>query len=122
MFVDLRIEGIFGQHPDKLAPHKFRNLKLDDQRLSKKYRKILHKQFEQHNVYRRVKKISMRGKDFTWNLEDDSVYENLDNDISEAMKHAECKCKIHKAHATPWTKSLGQATHSIQYWDARIIC
>jgi hypothetical protein len=28
MFVDLRIEFIFGQHPDKLAPHKFRNIKL----------------------------------------------------------------------------------------------
>jgi hypothetical protein len=36
MFVDLRIEGIFGQHPDKLAPHQFRNLKLDDPRISDK--------------------------------------------------------------------------------------
>jgi hypothetical protein len=25
-----------------------------------------------------------------------------------------------QAHATPWTKSLGQATHSIRYWDVRI--
>jgi hypothetical protein len=57
MFVDLRIEGIFGQHPDKLAPHQFCNLKLDDPRISDKYRKILHKQFENHNVYSRVKDI-----------------------------------------------------------------
>jgi hypothetical protein len=34
MFVDPRIEGIFGQHPDKLAPHQFHNLKLDDPRIS----------------------------------------------------------------------------------------
>jgi hypothetical protein len=52
MFVDLRIEVIFGQHPDKLAPHKFCNLKLNDPIISYKYRKILHKQFEHHNVYR----------------------------------------------------------------------
>jgi hypothetical protein len=65
MLVDLSTECIFGKHPDKLDPHKFRNLKLDDPTLSEKYRKILHKQFEQHNVYRRVKKISMRGKDST---------------------------------------------------------
>jgi hypothetical protein len=65
MFVDLRIEGIFGQHPDKLAPHQFRNLKLDDPRISDKYRKILHKKIENHNVYRRVKEISVRGKDET---------------------------------------------------------
>jgi hypothetical protein len=62
LFVDLRIEGIFRQHPDKLAPHKFRNLKLDDPRISNKYRKILDKQFECHNIYRRVKKICDRGK------------------------------------------------------------
>jgi hypothetical protein len=59
MFDDLRIEGIFGQHPDKLAPHKIQNLKLDDPRISNKYRNILHKQFEHHNVKRRVKKISL---------------------------------------------------------------
>jgi hypothetical protein len=45
MFVGLRIEGIFGQHPEKLSPHQFRNLKLDDPRISDKYRKILHKLF-----------------------------------------------------------------------------
>jgi hypothetical protein len=49
MFVDLRIEGIFGQHPDKLAPHKFRNLKLNDPIIADKYRKILHTQFEHQN-------------------------------------------------------------------------
>jgi hypothetical protein len=68
-----------------------------------------------------VKKISLRDKDSTWNLEDESVYEKLDDDISEVMKHAERMCNIHKAQATPWTNSLGQATHSTQYWDARII-
>jgi hypothetical protein len=57
MFVDLCIEGIFGQHPGKLAPHQFHNLKLDDPRISDKYRKILHKHFEHHNIYRRVKEI-----------------------------------------------------------------
>jgi hypothetical protein len=57
IFVDLRIEGIFGQHPDKLAPHQFRNLKLDDPRISDKYSKIIHKQFENHNYYRRIKRV-----------------------------------------------------------------
>jgi hypothetical protein len=36
------------------------------------------------------------------------------------MKHAEWMCNLHKAHATPLTNSLGQATHTIRYWDARI--
>jgi hypothetical protein len=120
MFVELRIEGIFGQHPNKLAPHQIRNLKLDYPIISDKYRKILHKQFEHHNVYRRVKEISVRGKDETWSLMDETIYEKLNADISEAMKHAERMCNLHKAHATPWAKSLGQATHTIRSWDARI--
>jgi hypothetical protein len=120
MSVDLRIEGIFGEHPDKLTLHQFRNLKLDDPRISDKYRKILHKQFENHNVYRRVKNISVRGKEEKWNLMDERIYEKLDANISEAMKHAERMCNLHKTHATPWVKSLGQATHTIRYWDARI--
>jgi hypothetical protein len=121
MFIDLRIEGIFGQHPYKIAPHQFRNLELDEPRISNKYRKILHKQFQHHNVYRRVKKISVRGKDETWNLMDETIYKKLYEDISEAMKHAEWMCNLHKAHATPWVKSLGQATHTIRYWDVRIV-
>jgi hypothetical protein len=68
-----------------------------------------------------VKKISLRGKESTWNLDDESLYEKLDDDIPESMKHSERMCNIRKSHATPWTKSLGQATHSIQYWDAQII-
>jgi predicted signal transduction protein with EAL and GGDEF domain len=36
------------------------------------------------------------------------------------MKHEEWMCNLHKTHATPWAKSLGQATHTIRYWDARI--
>jgi hypothetical protein len=36
------------------------------------------------------------------------------------MKHAERMCNLHKAHATPWANSLGQETHTIRYWDARI--
>jgi hypothetical protein len=120
MVIDIRIEGIFGQHPDKLSPHQFRNLKLDDPRISDKYRKILHKKIENHNVYRQVKDILVRGKDEMWNLMDETIYEKLDADISEAMKHAERMCYLHKSHGTQWAKSLGQATHTIRYWDVMI--
>jgi predicted transcriptional regulator len=74
--------------PDKLAPHQFLNLKIDYPQISDIYRKILHKQFECHNVSRRVKKISAKGKYASWNLEDEVKYETLDDDISESMKHA----------------------------------
>jgi hypothetical protein len=55
LFIDLCIEDIFGPSPEKLAQPQYRNLKLDDPRISEEYRQILHKQFECHNIYRRVK-------------------------------------------------------------------
>jgi hypothetical protein len=51
---------------------------------------------------------------------DETIFEKLDEDISEAMKHAKRMCNLHKGHATPWAKSLGQKTHAIRYWDAMI--
>jgi hypothetical protein len=51
---------------------------------------------------------------------DETICEKLDADISEAMKYAERICNLHKAHTTPWEKSLGQATHTTRYWDVRI--
>jgi hypothetical protein len=55
-----------------------------------------------------------------WNLMGETICEKLDADISEAMKHAERMCNLHKAHGMPWAKSLGQATHTIMYWNAMI--
>jgi hypothetical protein len=60
LFIDLCIEEIFGPSPEKLAQPQYRNLKLDDPRISEEYCKILHKQFECHNIYRRVKEISIK--------------------------------------------------------------
>jgi hypothetical protein len=62
LFIDLCIEEIFDPSPEKLARPKYRNLKLDDPRISEEYRNIFHKQFECHNIYHRVKEISFRGQ------------------------------------------------------------
>jgi hypothetical protein len=50
--------------------------------------------------------ISLRGKESTWTPEDESMYEKLDDDISEEMKYSERMCNIRKAHATPWANLL----------------
>jgi hypothetical protein len=50
IFIDLCIEDICGPSPEKLAQPQYRNLKLDDPRISEEYRKIIHKQFECHNI------------------------------------------------------------------------
>jgi hypothetical protein len=120
LFIDLCIEEIFGPSPEKLAQSQYRNLKLDDPRISEEYRKILHNQFECHNIHRRVKEISVQGKDDEWSMQDEAAYELLNKDITEAMLRAERMCAFRKQHATPWTASISKATHTIRYWDARL--
>jgi hypothetical protein len=118
--IDLDLLLLFGAAPERLERPQFRNLKLDDPRISNSYRKLLHKQFECHNIYERVKKISERGKTDDWSLKDEHAYEILDRDITAAMLQAAEKCSIRKQYNTPWVPSLSKATHAIRYWNTWI--
>jgi hypothetical protein len=121
IFLDLNLLLLFGVSLERLERPQFRNLKLDDPRISDSYRKLLHKQFECHNIYDRVQKISERGKANDWSNEDERCYEILDRDITAAMLRAAEKCTIRKQHDTPWAPSLSKATRAIRYWTRRIL-
>jgi hypothetical protein len=116
MILDLK-SRLFGKSPEKVIPHQFRTLKLDDPRLSDAYRRILHEQFEEHNLFGRVQAIVGRGKTREWTVTDEQDYEKLDLDISQVMKHASSMCSLLKKHKTPWAKSQSTATHAIRYWS-----
>jgi hypothetical protein len=119
-FLDLNLLLLFGTSLERLERPQFRNLKLDDPRISDSYRKLFHKQFECHNTYDRVQKISERGKADDWSNEDEQCYEILDRDITATMLRAVEKCTIRKQHDTPWAPSISKATHAIRYWRRQI--
>jgi hypothetical protein len=121
IFIDLDLLFLFGPAPERLERPQFRNLKVDDLRISDSYRKLLHKQFECQNIYERVKKISERRKADYWSLEDEHAYKTLDRDITAAMLWAAEKCSIQKEHNTSWPPSLSKATHAIRYWPTRML-
>jgi hypothetical protein len=120
IFLDLDLILLFGASPERLERPQFRNLKVDDPWISDSYYKLLHKQFEFHNIYDRVKKISERGKADDWSHKDELAYETLDRDITAAMLRAAENCSIRKQHDTPWPPSLSKNTHDICYWTKRI--
>jgi hypothetical protein len=68
-----------------------------------------------------IKTISVKGKHDEWSLHDESAYELFDREITEAMLHAERMCAFWKQHARPWTEKIRKATHTIRYWDARLM-
>jgi hypothetical protein len=49
----------------------------------------LHKQFEHHNVYRRVKKLQEEVNETNWDIMNEQRYEGVDKDITVAMHHVE---------------------------------
>jgi hypothetical protein len=85
IFLNLNLILLFGVSLERLERPQFRNLKLDDPRISDSYRKLLHKQFECHDIYDRVQNISEGGKADVWSNEDERCYEILDRDITAAM-------------------------------------
>jgi hypothetical protein len=104
IFFGLAIEGAFGTPPDHLSPAQFYNLKLDDPRISDAYRCTLHKQFEQHNVYQKVKETNTQSESAEWNIADEAKYERMDRDIGRAMEHAQKVCSTRKLHTAAWSK------------------
>jgi hypothetical protein len=115
IFLDPAIKGVFGTPPEHLPPAQFRKLKQDDPRISDAYRCALHKQFEQHNVYRKVKKISIRSESAECNIAYKAKYEGVDREIGRAMEHAQNVCSTRKLHTATWSKSIWRATHAIRY-------
>jgi hypothetical protein len=110
IFLDIATKGCFGTPPEHLPPSQCRKLKLNDPRISDAYRCALRKQFEQHNVYRRVKGISTLS-------EYEAKCEGLYRDIGRAMEHVQNVCSTRKLHTTTWSKISGRVTHDIRYWD-----
>jgi hypothetical protein len=88
MFAYLNTQTLIGNARDHLQKPQLRKLQLDDLRISDAYRKIVHQQFVQHSVYRRVKIMSEAPKDVL-DISCEQKYEGVECDVSAAMKHAE---------------------------------
>jgi hypothetical protein len=76
MYADLNTQDMIGTGRDNLQKLQFRNLQLGDPKISDAYRKILHQQFVQHNVYRRVTCLSDAPKD-VWDISCEHKYEGV---------------------------------------------
>jgi hypothetical protein len=50
----------------------------------------------------------------------ESKYEAMDIDITQAMLHAESVCLLKHNHNINWSPAIGCETSSIRYWDLRI--
>jgi hypothetical protein len=103
-----------------MAAPQFRQLQLDDPIISEGYRKILHKLFTNHNIYKRFQSIAARVKKEDWTMEDENLYEAIDREITRSVLSAAKKCNLRKMRTRPWSPATGLATHAIHYWDVQI--
>jgi hypothetical protein len=120
LFLDIDYESLFGTELDNMAAPQFRKLQLDDPIIVEGYRKIVHKLFKNHNIYKRVQSISERGKKADWTMEDENLHEAIDRDITRSMLSEAKKRNLRKMHTEPWSPAIGLAKNAIQYWEVRI--
>jgi hypothetical protein len=57
-FIDIDMDGFFGSATETLQAQRLRQTQLEDPRVATEYRKVLHKQFIHHSVFRRIKEQS----------------------------------------------------------------
>jgi hypothetical protein len=114
MYADLNTQVLIGTGIDHLQRPQFPKLQLYDPMISDAYRKILHQQFVQHNVYHSVKCLIDAPKD-VWDLSCEHKYEGVECDVSAAMRYVEKACSLRKQHLTPWAKSTCVRTNAIIY-------
>jgi hypothetical protein len=88
-FIDIDMEGLFGSATETLPAQRLNQLQLEDIRVATEYRKVLHQQFVHHIVFRQIKEQSESRKSGEWNMVQESKYEALDRDITQAMLHVE---------------------------------
>jgi hypothetical protein len=89
LFADLNTAGITGEGKEGKKKPQLRNQRHNEPIVSASYQKILHKQFEHHNVYRRLKKLQEEANEKNWNIVNEQRYERIDKDTTAAMHHAE---------------------------------
>jgi hypothetical protein len=119
-FLDIEFESFFGTELNNMAAPQFRQLQLDDPIIAEGYRKIVHKLFMNHNIYKRVQSIAARGNKEDWTMEDDNLYEAIDRDITRSMLSASKQCNLRKMHTTTCSPAIGLAKNAIRYWDVCI--
>jgi hypothetical protein len=74
LFADPNTAGLTGEGTEGLHNTHIRNLWLDDPIVPAAYRKILHKKFEHHNVYRRTKKLQEEATEMNWSIVNEQRY------------------------------------------------
>lgn len=85
-----------------------------------KYIKIVKEQLEYHNIELKREHIETKAKWGTWLLNDQHVYESIDQITSESMLHAEREVSRKFIKKYEWCPKLIQAVQGVWYWRLRL--
>ncbi len=112
LFVDVDATKLFGDCTPNLSHHSSRILDSHIPFYVQKYRRELHQQFSDHNIYDRVLRLSKIQGPPT--LDDIDEYEAADCDITNACLSAERK--LGNPKVVPWSPELLTRVGTLYYW------
>jgi hypothetical protein len=116
LWCNIPVEFILGYNMQHPAHAKARRLKNHDPRIRKKYTQSLHSLLMKENIYDKMKQLhtSMASLVLPTDL---ITFEELDTKITEAMIHAEQKCRKLKTGIVPWSPLFQKACDRVTYWS-----
>ena len=117
IWVDIPQSSILGYRMSDIPTARARRLKLDDPRVVNRYQEILHQYFQQHKIYKRLRRFRQ-----TWipssPLTPAQVkeYEEIDAKRAIGMMLASKKCRKLKMGGRKWSPALQRARNTILLW------
>lgn len=121
LWCDIPIEYILGYNMQHPAHPKARRLKTDDPRVCKKYLSTLHKTLGNTDVYLTINQLyTSAQQNFQFLPTDILHFEECDTIITQAMQHAEQKCRKLKTGTVRWSPLYQKACDRVVYWQLLI--
>ena len=116
IFFDVNLTFILDNTIVPLQHQKFRRLKSTIPKRVKKYNELVNIGWKDHDIENRVDRLVGNLLYDGMNETNERILNNIDNNISEILRHAEKKCcKIHRSCTNDWSINFGaklKAVHS----------
>ena len=121
LFFDLDSAILFEEKLHQVEPAKFRRLQSSNMKRVKEYHRLLEDEWKNHKIDERLQKIADTIKRDGMTNENLKRLNNIDNQITDIMRHSEKKCtKISRHARDPWSPQLKELAREIRYITVQI--
>ena len=115
LYVDIPIKKILRKYKNSICPYRMRRLKCHDPKTVQEYNKILEAQYLHHNTLAKLEEFKLTRSDPITDEDFDKLCK-IDKVCTDAVRHAEKKCRKLYAGQKAYTPELNRLGKTIGTW------